>query len=664
MKTLKSDEIYSCVESMVKEAERSVKISSAWLKGSIVDKLLSNLPDSVELEVILRASELQDLLITDDYVFRKIEEKGGQVFLSNRLHAKFILVDEKRAVVGSANFTGAGFSGYDSGNIEAAVYYDIDDDEEEVKELFSYFEQIKSDSAKFDENLLGFAINPVKSRSFEFILIEPDVKEQSYVEVKHGEGTILAKIVTIYSYDMGFFANPFSAGESPVFGSVDTFKTLFTGRKGKEWKKAAVWSYLNENSDRVKVAVAEVLGIIKNGKLETNMEPFDVGEPVYLASSDTLRNLVKRTFSGKSMTYPVKVGTFEDGEQEVFIDGKEVITKHMLILGTTGSGKSHFTKIFLSRFLKDYPVQTFIFDPHGEYYDELSDSISQEDIMHVVFEETLFPIHPDEVEWLVKEAGFSYLVSGNSGLARDNKAYLSSLKKPSLKRTVFKDENLLDILSKVKDEVEEEIETPNGKSKKVKKRVSAGVEKEAAEIFGEKILTTQVETYNQLISAVESSEKVVIFNFSRITDPVTRVNIAGLAMQELFNQNKEHKKERLIVLEEAHNFAPEGSYGDVSAGKDNLALTMARKIASEGRKFNLGLVVITQRPAQVSKYVLSQANTQAMFRTMNVSDLAAVETYVEFAGRDLIDLLPSLQTGMGILSGLGVPFPVVVEVDG
>ncbi len=663
MKTLKSDEIYSYIESIIKGAKKSVKISSAWLKGSIVDKLLSNLPDGVELEVILRASELQDLLITDDYVFKKIEEKGGQVYLNNRLHAKFILVDEKKAVVGSANFTGAGFSNYDSGNIEAAVYYDATDNKKEIKELVSYFEQIKNDSAKFDENLLGFAINPVKSRSFEFILIEPDVKEQSYVEVRHGEGTILARIVTIYSYDMGFFANPFSAGESPVFGSVDTFKTLFTGRKGKEWKKAAVWSYLNENSDRVRVAVAEVLGFVKNGKLETNMEPFDVGEPVYLASSDTLRNLVKRTFSGKSMTYPVKVGTFEDSNQEVYIDGKEIITKHMLILGTTGSGKSHFTKIFLSRFLEEYPVQTFIFDPHGEYYDELLDSLYKRDIMHVIFEETIFPIFSEEVEELIKEAGFSYLISGNSGLARDNKAYLSSLIKPSISRTVFKNKNLLDILSGLEDE-EEEVETSNGKKKKVKKRVSADIDGELLEVFGKAILTTQKKTYKLLDSALRSSKKVVIFNFSRITDPVTRVNIAGLAMQELFNQNKEHKKERLIVLEEAHNFAPEGSYGDVSAGKDNLALTMARKIASEGRKFNLGLVVITQRPAQVSKYVLSQANTQAMFRTMNVSDLAAVETYVEFAGRDLIDLLPSLQTGMGILSGLGVPFPVVVKVDG
>lgn len=495
-------------------------------------------------------------------------------------------------------------------------------------------------------------------------MIEPEVKEQSYVEVRQKEGTILAKITSIYSYDMGFFANPFSAGESPVFGSIDTFKTLFTERKSKDWKKAAVWSYLNENSDKVKVAVAEILGIVKDGKLETLMEPFDVGEAVYLASSDTLKTLVKRNFSGRNMIYPVKVGTFEDSNQEVFIDGKEVITKHMLILGTTGSGKSHFTKIFLSRFLKCYPVQAFIFDPHGEYYKELVNfGLSEKDVLHVVFEETLFPIYSEEVEELVKEAGYSFLVSGNSGLARDNKALLSGLIKPSLKRTALKNKNLYDILSEIEDEEEKEIETSSGKTKKVKERVYAGVEKEAAEIFGERILKTQVEIYNLLTLAINSTKKVVIFNFSRITDPVTRVNLAGLAMQELFVQNKENSRERLIVLEEAHNFAPEGSYGDVSAGKDNLALTMARKIASEGRKFNLGLVVITQRPAQVSKYVLSQANTQTMFRTMNASDLAAVETYVEFAGRDLIGLLPSLQTGMGILSGLGVPFPVVVRVD-
>jgi hypothetical protein len=645
VKTLKSEEIYKHLTDLIKNAKSSVKISSAWLKGNMIGSLLLHLQKDVELEVILRASELKDLLITDDRVFEEIRKKKGTVYLNNRLHAKFILVDDCKAVVGSANFTGAGLSDYDSGNIEAAVYYDDSDDPGEIRELVDYFEKIKKDSSKFDDNLIGFAINPVKSDSFEFILIEPGIKERSYVKVNHPEGDVLAEITTIYSYDMGFFANPFSAGESAVFGSIDEFKTLFSSRKDKDWKKAAVWSYLNENGDKVRIAVAEILGIVtSDGKLETNMEPFDVGEPVYAASKEILNAVSKTTWSGKSMVYPVEVGVFKGTDQKVFIDAKEVITKHMLILGTTGSGKSHFTKKFLSRLLQQHPVQILIFDPHGEYYEELKESVSEEDIDQVVFEETIFPVYPEEVEDIIKGIGLSNIISGNSKVARNNKSRLAAEIKPSLKATSFKEKNLYDILLNVKTEDDEAI------SEKV------------ASVLGKEILESQVSTYNEIDLALKSSKRVIIFNFSHVTDPATRVNLAGLVMQELFEKNKKDKKERIVVLEEAHNFAPESSYGDVSAGRNNLALTMARKIASEGRKFNLGLIVITQRPAQVSKYVLSQANTQAMFRTMNESDLKAIESYVEFAGKSMIGLLPSLRTGVGVLSGLGVPFPLVVEV--
>lgn len=67
-------------------------------------------------------------------------------------------------------------------------------------------------------------------------------------------------------------------------------------------------------------------------------------------------------------------------------------------------------------------------------------------------------------------------------------------------------------------------------------------------------------------------------------------------MQEIFYQNKFKPKDRIMILEEAHNFAPEKGYGDVSTGGENLSLSFAKKIAAEGRKFNLGLVVITKRP--------------------------------------------------------------------
>jgi len=629
---LGSNDIQLKAEELIRGARESIKIASAWLKGSVVESLLEKMEENVELEVILRASELQDLMITDELVFERIKSRGGKIYLNNRLHAKFIVADGRRAILGSANITKAGFSDYSRGNIEAAVYLEGD----EAGKIEEYFGKIKGDSKIFDENLLGFAINPVKSRSFEFVLLEPNVREQSYVEVRGDEGSVLAKITSIYSYDMGFFANPFSAGESPVFGSFETFKVLFTDRRGKEWKKAAVWSYLNDNGEKVRIAVAQVVGVVKDGKLETSLEPFSVGEPVYAASEETLKGLMKRNFSGKEMKFPVKVGTLEDKENiDVFIDGNEVITKHMLILGTTGSGKSHFAKVFLKRLVDGRDVQLFILDPHGEYGELFKGSVESVEI-----QDTLFPVFPEEVEEIVKGLGFPGLVSGNSSQVRENRAKISKVVKPSFRLTGLKGRSLKDVLDSLGDSISKEAET----------------------VMGEKI-GNQQKVYEQLEEGLNSGKRVVIFNFSQVTDPQTRVNLAGLIMQELFWMNRNDRKERLVVLEEAHNFAPEGRFGDVSAGRDNLSLVMSRKIASEGRKFNLGLVVITQRPAQVSKYVLAQANTQAMFRTMNSADLEAVSNYVEFAGQEIVGILPSLQTGMGIVSGLGVPFPVLVRVD-
>ena len=243
------------------------------------------------------------------------------------------------------------------------------------------------------------------------------------------------------------------------------------------------------------------------------------------------------------------------------------------------------------------------------------------------------------------ELGFSDIVTGNTNIARQNRNTIMGFIKPFLRLIGFSKNNLYCLLQNMLNQ----------------SGTSTGVHTVALGMYGSRILN-QVYIYRRLNQGLNSSKSIIIFDFSKITDPKTRVNLAGLIMQELFFKNRETRENRLLVLEEAHNFAPEGSYGDISSGKDNLALTMARKIASEGRKFNLGLLIVTQRPAQVSKYVLSQANTQAMFRTMNSADLVAIENYIEFAGKDLIELLPSLQTGIGVFSGLGIPFPVVVRV--
>ncbi len=657
MRTLNGDNIFTEVERIVGEAEKSIKIASAWLKGSLVKRLLENVDaeKDVEIEVILRGSELRDLLITDELVFKTIREKGGRIYLNNRLHAKFIVVDDVKAVVGSANFTESGMSDYSKGNIEVAVYYDASDGEE-VKELTDYFERIKEDPGTviFSDDLIGFALNPVKSNSFEFILLDPEITEQSYVEVRDGERKILGKIESIYSYDMGFFANPFSGSESQVFGSIEQFKLLFSGRKDNSWKKAATYSYLNENGDRVRIAVAQVVGEINGQKLQTPLKPFNVGNGVYRASKETLSAVMKKNFSGKEMETPIEIGNLEgNSDIAVFIDLEEIITKHMAVLGTTGSGKSHFTKLFIKRAVEtENPPEVFILDPHGEYKQGLIDmGVDPKLIKEVKISDTLFPIYPEEVEELIKELGYGQLISGNNKTVRKNRNTIVRWVKPDIGSSGFKTGNLKELLSQIEDE---NGNNPLTSDTYVTRTLTGKWEKQ------EKVIKDLRELLNP-----NEEEKPLIFilNLKEITDPQTRVNLAGLFMQELFFKNRNETKRRLLILEEAHNFAPEKSYGDVSADKKNLALNAARKIAAEGRKFNLGIVVITQRPAQVSKYVLAQTNTQAMFRIINVNDLQAVETFVEFAGRDITSLLPTLQTGSGVISDLAVPFPVLTKIN-
>jgi len=643
LEVLTSDAIYRKIKEIVRAAQESICLASAWLKSSALEELFSLIPQEVsKFRVVLRASELQDLLITDERVFELIRKKGGEIYLHPRLHAKFILVDGKYAVVGSANFTRSGLSDYERGNVEAAVYYDVNDDVEEIEKLLGYFERIikDRDAAYLSLELLGFSMNPVKSRSFEFVLLE-EASEQDYVELRSESRRLVGRIKEIYSYDADFFANPFTAGESKVFAPVEVFKNLFARGRSPDWKKAAVLAYLNANGARLKIGVVEVVGELVSGRLETPLKPFEVASPVYRVSKKILERLLKLNFSGRPMEKPVKVGRLTGSRAEAFVDASEVLSKHLLVLGTTGSGKSYFTKLFIKRLLEAEPeVKVFILDPHGEYGEILKFGVPEREVNQVELPDAFLPVFPEEVEILIKEEGGVSLISGNSNSAKKNRALLARFVKPSLKLTGLKDRDLKEIVEEF----------------------DADAQEKEILLFSPSF-SGQVELIEALEDALNSEQRVVIFSFKRVSNSQSRVNAAGLVMRELFERAKEDGKKRFLILEEAHSFAPERGFGDVSAGGDNLALVMARKIASEGRKFNLGLAVITQRPAQVSKFVLSQTNTQVMFRTINSSDLDTISSFVEYAGEDIVSLLPSLQTGMGVVCGLGAPFPLLVKVE-
>ena len=86
------------------------------------------------------------------------------------------------------------------------------------------------------------------------------------------------------------------------------------------------------------------------------------------------------------------------------------------------------------------------------------------------------------------------------------------------------------------------------------------------------------------------------------------------------------------------------------------------RIASEGRKFGVGLVVASQRPARVNKDILSQCLTHIIFRVANVEDLGAIAGSFEAASRPLLAELPGFDTGVCVVGGTAIGMVTRVEV--
>jgi hypothetical protein len=114
----------------------------------------------------------------------------------------------------------------------------------------------------------------------------------------------------------------------------------------------------------------------------------------------------------------------------------------------------------------------------------------------------------------------------------------------------------------------------------------------------------------------------------------------------------------LLVLEEAHNFVPQKANTPAEEG----AIRVTKQIAQEGRKFGIGLIMISQRPSRLDETALSQCNSYIIMRMLNPADQNFVRKVVETIGEDEARMLPDLDVGEAILSGQFINFPVLVRI--
>lgn len=164
--------------------------------------------------------------------------------------------------------------------------------------------------------------------------------------------------------------------------------------------------------------------------------------------------------------------------------------------------------------------------------------------------------------------------------------------------------------------------------------------------------------------------RVNVLNIAELSE---RQANAGLAyyLQELLQHRKESVWERkgkptgkgghrfhapiFVIIEEAHVFIPKGEHTDTKY--------WASKVAREGRKFGIGLGVVSQRPRNIDPNVLSQMGSLAIMKIVQDDDQQQVASAAESLSKDLLQQLSSLNIGDAIFIGQWVNLPSIVHID-
>ena len=113
----------------------------------------------------------------------------------------------------------------------------------------------------------------------------------------------------------------------------------------------------------------------------------------------------------------------------------------------------------------------------------------------------------------------------------------------------------------------------------------------------------------------------------------------------------------MLVCEEAHNYIPKTGGAEYASSRHSI-----ERIAKEGRKYGLTLMVVSQRPSEVSETVFSQCNNFVVLKLTNVNDQSYIKNLLPDNNAALVDILPTLSAGECLVVGDAVPLPAIVKM--
>jgi len=449
------------------------------------------------------------------------------------------------------------------------------------------------------------------SNEFSFVIKEEfgkiPVRKGQFVQLETEEGLLIARVLEIIKTNR-YFMRAESVREYERSG-----KTL------PEFFPVDRWEYL--------VARSTPLGIFVDGMQKRVSFPPSPGLKVFLTDEKILSDFLSLDENG------LNIGKVEFHDLETKLNLTKLFQKHCSILAQTGAGKSYLVSNILEEILdrKEGKPAIIVIDPHGEYlgfsegetyasktkiFDKKSLSIATGNLSPFQlceFQPFITSVERRELSKLIKKLkGQKKVYDLNELIVAIEQSDIKPITKTPLMSWLY-DLNSTGLFGNVDKPSIEELARPGQ------------------------------------LSILDLSD------FIHLRDK--QIIVTYIARKLFWARRANRIPPFIFIVEEAHQFAPEQTRRARAISK-----RIIETIAREGRKFNASLVLVSQRPIQLSVTALSQCNSSILLRIVNPYDIKHITESCEAITSDIMNMLPGLKVGEAIITGAAVNYPIIVSI--
>ena len=444
------------------------------------------------------------------------------------------------------------------------------------------------------------------------------------------------------------------------------------------------------------------LGMIKNGKFIRGGDSLAIPpKKVEPASEDEIKKIYEQSIEPKEKFTFASLST--NSNIRIPVNGNKFFNKHVAIVGSTGSGKSHTLSTIIQKAVSakngEFSINNshvIIFDIHSEYMSAFPKA-NFIDINNLVLPYWLLNSEELEEFFLDTDANdHNQKFIFKEAIVYDRKKHFKGSEES--KNKIHYDSplyfDIAYILEFAKEKNTEQIDSgeiyASGAKKDKPKLINGSLHGKLTNFVNRlenkindnrlnfllaqksKEITFE-ETLNQLIGYQKGNQSnVTVIDLSGVPFEVLSITVSlisrmvfeyGYFYKRLRNAKDSNEKINndipiLLVYEEAHKYVPNSDLVKYRSSKKSI-----ERIAKEGRKYGITLLLASQRPSEISETIFSQCNNFIAMRLTNPVDQGFIKKLLPDSLGTLIDTMPSLKQGEALLVGESIILPSIVQID-